>query len=42
MGFIEGMARGAAEGQDFEYAEAFRRIWFDREGPTPSNPNPAD
>ncbi|MEX0784218.1 MAG: PIG-L deacetylase family protein [Dehalococcoidia bacterium] len=40
VGFVEEMSRGSAMGQDFDYAESFRRIWFDREGPTPSNPSP--
>jgi LmbE family N-acetylglucosaminyl deacetylase len=28
--FAEGMARGSAMGQDFEFAESFRRIIFDQ------------
>jgi LmbE family N-acetylglucosaminyl deacetylase len=30
IGFVIGMSRGMAAGQDFEYAEAFRRIIFDQ------------
>lgn len=36
IGFTDDMSRGAAMGQDFEFAETFRRIWFDREGPRPA------
>ena len=38
IGFTDEMSRGAAMGQDFEFAETFRRIWFDREGPPTINP----
>lgn len=37
LGFTDEMSRGAALGQDFEFAETFRRIWFDREGPPTTN-----